>query len=193
MRVLVLHAHPNPESYNAALYRRAVERLKVAGHEVDACDLHEEDFQPVLSRAERVGYHAIPANRAPVEAYVQRLEKAEALVLVYPVWNFGFPAILKGFIDRVFLPGVSFRIVDGLVRPNLQHITKLMVITTYGGPRWRAFLMGDPPRKFATRVLRALIKPTASRSYLAHYDMNRSTDATRKAFMANVDAALAKF
>jgi NAD(P)H dehydrogenase (quinone) len=193
MRVLVLHAHPNPESYNAALYRLTVERLKAAGHEVDACDLHDEDFQPVLSKAERLGYHAIPANRAPVEAYVQRLERAEALVLIYPVWNFGFPAILKGFIDRVFLPGVSFKIVDGLVRPSLQHITKLMVITTYGGPRWRAFLVGDPPRKYATRVLRALIRPTASSSYLAHYDMNRSTDATRKAFIDKVVAALAKF
>ncbi|MGL4439767.1 MAG: NAD(P)H-dependent oxidoreductase [Bosea sp. (in: a-proteobacteria)] len=193
MRVLVLHAHPNPESYNAALYRLTIERLTAAGHEVDACDLHDEDFQPVLSRAERVGYHAIPMNRMPVEAYVQRLEKAEALVLIYPVWNFGFPAILKGFIDRVFLPGVSFKIVDGLVRPNLQHITKLMVITTYGGPRWRAFLVGDPPRKFATRVLRTLIKPTGSSSYLAHYDMNRSTDITRKAFLARVEAALATF
>lgn len=193
MRVLVLHAHPNPGSYNAALYHLAVERLKASGHEVDACDLYEEDFQPVLSRTERAGYHAIPANRAPVEAYVQRLEQAEALVLVYPVWNFGFPAILKGFIDRVFLPGVSFRIVDGLVRPNLQHIRKLMVITTYGGPRWRAFMVGDPPRKFATRVLRALTKPTGTSDYLAHYDMNRSTDATRKAFIGEVDAALARF
>jgi putative NADPH-quinone reductase len=193
MRVLVLHAHPNPESYNAALFRLALERLKACGHDVDACDLYEEEFQPVLSRAERAGYHAIPANRSPVEAYVRRLEQAEALVLVYPVWNFGLPAILKGFFDRVFLPGVSFRIVDGLVRPNLQHVRKLMVVTTYGGPRWRAFLVGDPPRKYATRVLRALIKPTASRSYLAHYDMNRSTDATRKAFLARVDAALAQF
>lgn len=193
MRVLVLHAHPSRESYNAMLYRLAIERLTASGHQVDACDLYEEDFQPVLSRAERAAYHAIPANRAPVENYVQRLEKADALVLVYPVWNFGLPAILKGFIDRVFLPGVSFKIVDGLVRPNLQHVRKLMVITTYGGPRWRAFLVGDPPRKFATRVLRALIKPTASSSYLAHYDMNRSTDATRAAFIDKIGSALAKF
>jgi putative NADPH-quinone reductase len=123
---------------------------------------------------------------------VQRLEAAEALVLVYPVWNFGFPAILKGFLDRVFLPGVSFRIVDGLVRPNLQHISRLMVVTTYGGPRWRAFLVGDPPRKFATRVLRALIKPAGKMRYLARYDMNRSTDASRSAFIGQVKAAVAR-
>ncbi len=193
MRVLVLHAHPNPDSFNAVLYRQVVTGLRARGHAVDACNLYEEDFQPVMSRAERVGYHAIPDNRGPVEDHVRRLEQAEALVLVYPVWNFGLPAILKGYVDRVFLPGVSFKLVEGRVRPNLQHIGKLMVVTSYGGPRWRAFLIGDPPRKYATRVLRALIRPAGSMQYLAHYDMNRSTDATRAAFMARVDAALSGF
>ncbi|MCX7342025.1 MAG: NAD(P)H-dependent oxidoreductase [Hyphomicrobiales bacterium] len=193
MRVLVLHAHPNPESFNAALYRQVVAGLSARGHGVDACDLYDEDFQPVMSRAERLGYHASPDNRGPVEDHVRRLEQAEALVLVYPVWNFGLPAILKGYLDRVFLPGVSFKLVEGRVRPNLQHIGKLMVVTSYGGPRWRAFLIGDPPRTYATRTLRALIRPAGSMQYLAHYDMNRSTDATRAAFMARVDAALAGF
>jgi NAD(P)H dehydrogenase (quinone) len=59
--------------------------------------------------------------------------------LVFPVWNFGYPAILKGFLDRVFLPGVSFRLVDGKVKPNLTHIRKLAAVTTYGGTRLRAF------------------------------------------------------
>ena len=54
-----------------------------------------------------------------------RLQAAEALVLCFPVWNFGYPAILKGFFDRVFLPGVSFKMVDGKVRPNLWNIRKL--------------------------------------------------------------------
>jgi NAD(P)H dehydrogenase (quinone) len=193
MRILVIHAHPDPESYNGALFRRTVAGLTAAGHEVDACDLHEEDFQPVLTRAERRGYHAIPANRAPVETHVHRLERAEALVLVHPVWNFGMPAILKGYFDRVFLPGVSFKLVEGRVRPNLGHIRKIMVVTTYGGARWRALLMGDPPRKFATRVLRALMGTGGQLSYLAHYDMNRSTPDTRAAFLAKVDQALARF
>ncbi len=193
MRVLVLHAHPDPDSFNAALFREVVAALREGGHEVDACDLYEEGFEPVLSRAERRGYHAIPANRAPVEDHVRRIERAEALVLVHPVWNFGTPAILKGYFDRVFLPGVSFRLVDGRVRPNLQHIRKLAIVTTYGATRLRAWLAGDPPRKYATRVLRALIRPAAPIAYLAHYDMNRSTDATRGAFMARVKADMARF
>ena len=54
-------------------------------------------------------YNDTSANRQPCASYVDRLLAANALVLMYPVWNEGFPAILKGFLDRVFLPGVSFR------------------------------------------------------------------------------------
>jgi putative NADPH-quinone reductase len=192
MRVLVLYAHPDPDSFGAALHRAVVEELRAAGHEVDDCDLYAEDFQPVLTRAERVGYHDLAHNRAPVSRYVDRLLSAEALVVVTPVWNFGWPAILKGFFDRVFLPGVSFRLVDGKVGGALTNIRRLTVVTSYGGTRWRAFMAGDPPRRIATRVLAAVTGLGATVSYLAHYDMNRSTDATRRAFLARVRAHVAK-
>ncbi len=192
MRVLLLYAHPNPESYGAALRRVTLDALLAAGHDVDECDLHAEGFQPVLTRAERLAYHDIPANLAPVAADVARLMAAEALVIVTPVWNFGWPAILKGYFDRVFLPGVSFRLEDGKVRGALTGIRHLVVVTTYGGSRWRALMAGDPPRKIATRVLRAVTEFRARVTYLAHYDMNRSTDATRTAFLARVRAAVAK-
>lgn len=192
MRVLVLYAHPNPESFVAALHRTVVETLRRAGHEVDDCDLYAEGFDPVLTYEERVGYLAIPENRKPVESYVQRLERAEALVLVFPVWNFGFPAILKGFLDRVFLPGVSFKLVNGLATPNLTHLKTLVAVTTYGATRWRAFLLGDPPRKVVTRMLRVLVAPVARRHYLALHDMNRQTPEGRAAFLAKVERTLGR-
>jgi putative NADPH-quinone reductase len=186
MRVLVLYAHPNPESYGAALHRTVVSALEDAGHVVDDCDLYAEGFDPVLTYDERMAYHDVPGNRAPVAEYVRRLENAEALVLVFPVWNFGFPAILKGFLDRVFLPGVSFRIEDGLVQPNLTHLKRLVAVTTYGAPRWRAMLMGDPPRKVVMRMLRVLVAPNARARYLALHDMNRQTQDGREAFLRRV-------
>jgi putative NADPH-quinone reductase len=133
-----------------------------------------------------MAYHDVPGNRAPVADYVRRLEHAEALVLVFPVWNFGFPAILKGFLDRVFLPGVSFRIENGLVQPNLTHLKCLVAVTTYGAPRWRAMLMGDPPRKVVMRMLRVLVAPNARARYLALHDMNRQTQDGREAFLRRV-------
>lgn len=192
MRVLVLYAHPNPESFGAALHRAAVEALTQVGHEVDDCDLYAEGFDPVLSREGRVGYHDVPANTEAVRGYVERVQAAEALVLCFPVWNYGYPAMLKGFFDRVFLPGVSFKLVDGVVRPNLWNIRRLAAVTTYGGSRWRALLMGDPPRKVVCRAVRTVCHPTARPRYLAHYDMNRSTPESRTAFLAKVRETMAR-
>ena len=184
-RALVLFAHPCPESFSAALHARTVETLCGRGWDVDDCDLNAEGFDPVLTEAERRGYHETPANEGPVADHVARLRAADALVMVFPVWNFGFPAILKGYLDRVFLPGVSFRLEDGRVRPNLTHITRLAAVTTYGGTRWRATMAGDPPRKCVTRAIWHVTRPDRMR-YLALYDMNRADDAARGAFLDRV-------
>ncbi|TGQ17173.1 flavodoxin family protein [Mesorhizobium sp. M2E.F.Ca.ET.166.01.1.1] len=193
MNILVLYAHPVETSFNAGLHRTIVERLSAAGHTIDDCDLYAEDFDPRLTRTERLGYHDQRSPADAVAGYVERLQNAEALVLSFPVWNYGYPAILKGFFDRVFLPGVSFKLVDGKVRPTLHNIRKMAAVTTYGGSRFRAMLMGDPPRKIVKRMLRATIRPGAPVSYLAHYSMNLSTDETRKAFMAKVAATMDAF
>lgn len=185
MKALVLFAHPCPESLSAALHARVVESLQGCGWEVDDCDLNAEGFDPVLSEAERRGYHEVPGNVGPVADHVARLRAAEALVLVFPVWNFGFPAILKGYFDRVFLPGVSFRLEKGKVKPNLTHIRKLAAVTTYGGTRWRAFMAGDPPRKVVTRAVWHVTRPEKMR-YLALYDMNRATRADHAGFLDRV-------
>ncbi|MBZ9985969.1 NAD(P)H-dependent oxidoreductase [Mesorhizobium sp. BH1-1-5] len=193
MKVLVLFAHPVETSFNAGLHRTIVERLVAAGHSIDDCDLYAEDFDPRLTRAERLGYHDQRGPNDAVAGYVERLKNADALVLSFPVWNYGYPAILKGFFDRVFLPGVSFELVDGKVQPTLHNIRKMAAVTTYGGSRFRAMLMGDPPRKIVKRMLRATIKPGAPVSYLAHYSMNLSTDETRNAFMTRVATTMDAF
>jgi putative NADPH-quinone reductase len=100
----------------------------------------------VLSRQERIDYHDPSINRVAVADHVERLLAAEALVLCFPVWNFGLPALLKGFFDRVFLPGVSFDLgADGRIEPRLQHIRKIATIATYGRARARS------PGTWATR------------------------------------------
>ena len=184
-RALVLYAHPCDDSFASALHNTVVETLTQRGWDVDDCDLYKEGFDPVLSDAGRRGYHDEPDNIEPVKNYVERLRAADALILCFPVWNFGYPAILKGFFDRVFLPGVSFKLVDGKVRPNLTQIKKLAAVTTYGGTRMRATLAGDPPRMVVKRAVWHVTRPTKMR-YLALYDMNRATDAKRAAYIAKV-------
>lgn len=185
MKALVLFAHPCEESFGAALHQKIVASLAERGWDVDDCDLYAENFQPVLTTEERRAYHNEPENCGPVQTYVDRLRAAEALIFSFPVWNFGYPAILKGFLDRVFLPGVSFKIVDGKVAPNLEHIKKLAAVTTYGGTRMRAFGAGDPPRKHFTRAVWHVTRPEKMK-YLALYDMNRASDAKRASFLEKV-------
>ncbi len=192
MRVLVLYAHPVETSFNAALHAAIVEALK-RSHAVDDCDLYAENFDPRLTREERLGYHEVGPNIAPVRTYVERLQSAEALVLSFPVWNFGYPAILKGFFDRVFLPGVSFDLVDGRLERRLTNIRKIGAVCTYGGSRLRALAAGDPPRRAVKRVLRAQTGLSTPVTYLAHYDMNHATEAKCGAFLARVKEKMAAF
>lgn len=193
MRVLVLYAHPVETSFGAAVHAKVVETLRQAGHEVDDLDLNAEGFSPVLTREERLSYHDTAVNREPVADYVRRVLWAEALVISTPIWNFGFPAILKGFFDRVFLPGVSFEMRGETLVPCLHNIKKLAAVVTYGGTRWRALLVGDPPRKIVKRVLRATIHPLGSVTYLAQYDMNHTRPEIRAAFLDKIGATLARF
>jgi NAD(P)H dehydrogenase (quinone) len=187
MRVLVLYAHPVETSFVAALHAQVVEALRLRGHEVDDCDLNAEGFDPVMSRQERIDYHDKAVNRARVAPYVERLLAAEALVFVFPVWNYGFPAILKGFVDKVFLPGVSFELsAEGDYSPCLRSVKKLAAVCTYGGSRWRTVLMGDPPRRVVKRSLRSLVGLGASCDYLAHYDMNHTKPERRARFLDEV-------
>jgi NAD(P)H dehydrogenase (quinone) len=187
MRVLVLFAHPVATSFVAALHAEVVRTLRNRGHEVDDCDLNAEGFDPVLTQQDRLDYYDLARNRARVAPYVDRLLAADGLILVFPVWNYGYPAILKGFFDKVFLPGVSFTLNGvGGITPILHNIKRMAAVCTYGGSRWRTIMMGDPPRRIFNRSLRALVAVEAKRRYLAHYDMNRTTAEKRARFLAEV-------
>lgn len=192
MRVLVVYCHPVEISFNAALHAHVVQSLREAGHEVDDCDLYAEGFNPVMSREERLGYHEVPANQLPVQGYVDRLQRAEALVLCFPTWCFGLPAMLKGFFDRVLMPGVAFDISDPAnVRPALTHLKRISAVVTYGRPRWTAWFMGDPPRKMITRYLRLLSGSKARVRYHACYHLNVASRARLDAFRLRVGHAMA--
>jgi NAD(P)H dehydrogenase (quinone) len=194
VRVLVVHAHPVETSYCAALDKIVVDELQRAGHSVDRLNLYAEAFEAVLSREERLLYHEVPANLTPaIRPYVERVLAAEGIVFVYPVWNFGLPAILKGFFDRIFVPGVAFEMRGGTLVRVLPPKRKVAVVSTYGGDRLRAFLVGDPPRKVACRVFRALFRPRGGVRYLALYDMNNNGPARLEAFKARVAREMAAF
>ena len=190
MRVFILYANPVATSFGAALHKQVVVTLQSRGHEIDDCDLYLESFDPIMSTEERIAYHDTATIRTRVPPYADRLLAAEALVLVYPVWNEGFPAILKGFFDRVFIPGVSFKIgPDGVAKPSLVNLKRIAAVCTYGADRLTTFLLGDPPRRVVKRLLRAMPGHGVRCDYLAHYDMNHTTPERRAPFVAKVKLA----
>jgi NAD(P)H dehydrogenase (quinone) len=191
MRVLYIYCHPLPESFHAGILKESLAGLAEAGHEVDLLDLYNEGFDPVLSEVGRREYHDLSKNQKGLEGHIERLRRAEALVLQFPTWTFGLPAMLKGYFDRIMMPGVAFDLTDPAnVKPMLGNIKNLVGITTYGRPRYVAFYVGDPPRKTVTRYLPRLMSGRTKVSYHALYHMNIATLEQRTAFMGRVRKAM---
>src|SRR5262249_26087620 len=149
-----VYAHPNPDSFNAAILRTAINALRTAGHQVDILSLYDEQFSASMTADERRRYDSNdPIMDSQVRRHAELLLQAEALVFVYPTWWFGVPAILKGWLERVFLPGVAFTLDSKRkVRPNLRNLRRLVGITTYGSPYWYVRLAGDAGRRTLRRA-----------------------------------------
>ncbi len=196
MRVLVVHCHPVETSYSAALYERVQGSLAAAGHEVVALDLYAAGFAAALSREERLHYYDVGHLPPALEPYARQLETVEGVVLVYPTWWFGMPALLKGYFDRVWKPGVAFDIgpEGGVVTDRLKNIRRFAVVTTYGSPWWLIRLyLGGPDRKIIKRGLGRLCAADCRISWLALYDMDKAKPAALAAFLDRVARAMSRF
>ena len=120
MRIFIVHAHPEPQSFNSAMTREATQALRAAGHDVDISDLYAMGFNPVSDRrnfvtvdnpqyyrqqSEEAYAAAHDGFAADIQAEMDKLFRCDVLILQFPLWWFGLPAILKGWIDRVFASG----------------------------------------------------------------------------------------
>jgi putative NADPH-quinone reductase len=189
VRVLVIYCHPVAESFAAAAHATVLEALAAGGHAVTDVDLYAEGFDPVMSRQDRLDYQNTARNVRPVRKYDEQLATAEAIVLVYPAWWYGMPAMLKGYFDRVWLPGVAFDVApDGQVLTDrLKQIRRIVVVTTYGASWWMVrVLLGDPARKLVSRAIRALCARNCRVDWYVQYDMDRATPQRLRRFLDRV-------
>lgn len=194
MRVLMVYCHPVEGSFNAAVRDRALAALRVAGHQVDLVDLYREGFDPVLSTAERQAYLADTAwVVARVQRHVDLLKAAEGLLFVYPTWYYGPPAMLKGWLERTWLPDVAFTVPrqkGDKPGPGLRHVRWLGCITTSGSPWWWLQLIRDPGRMLFVRGLRALMARRCKVTWLQLFSMNNATEVDRTKFLDRVERTL---
>lgn len=192
MNVLVIYCHPLAGSYAAAMKTRVLAGLAGAGHAVRLVDLYGEEFPAAMSATERRNYHEAGTNEAPVAAHLDHIRWAEALVFVYPTWWYGLPAMLKGWMDRVLVPHVAFKMPTESqgIRGNLRNIRRIQVVTSCGATWWLSKLMGEPGRKTLLRGLRAICHPLCRTRYLALYRMDTVTAEKRRAHLDRIEAAM---
>ncbi len=196
MRALVVYCHPRSESFTAAVRDKVLERLSAFGADVRVIDLYGQGFQPALTAHEHEIYEDESTNKEPVAEEIEALKWCNTLIFVYPTWWYGLPAMLKGWLDRVMVPGVAFVMPQGAndtIKPGLQHITRLGVFTTCGASFWLTSFIGAPGRRTLIRGVGLLCKRPLKTAFAAHYLMDSSTDASRTAHLDRVAKKMDRF
>jgi NAD(P)H dehydrogenase (quinone) len=196
MRTLVVQSHPSEVSYGARVREAAVRGLRAAGDEVDVLALGPLGFRAAMSAEERAAYHSSEPILDPMVAeHAALVRRAEHLVFVYPTWWSGLPAQLKGWLDRVLVPGVAFSIdpLTQRVRPGLAELRHITGVSTYGGRRPATFLVADGGRRTLTRTLRLSCEHRLVRTrWLAQRRMDDAGEAEKEAFLAKVERRVAR-
>lgn len=190
MDVLVVCAHPRQDSYTHAVTDAAVRGFTRAGHDVTTLDLYALGFAPAMTAAERAAYHGDGLLLDPLtREHAALVRRAEVLAFIYPTWWSGPPAILKGWLERVLVPGVAFRFdARGKVRPALTHVRRIVGVSTYGAPWTFVKLLHDGGRRMLTRALRMNcggLRTTTT--WLGLYSIDTLGDTERRAFLDRVE------
>lgn len=191
MRTLVVYCHPDPSSFVAAVHERAVATLRDRGHEVRTTDLYASGFDPLFSADERDRHVEVGAHPSVV-SHVADLQWCQRLVLVYPTWWSGQPAMLKGWIERVWVRGAAWDLPVGgnRLRGRLKNVRRLVAITTHGSSKLVNSVQGEPGKRVLTRTLRAVCHPLARTQWIAMYGVDTATDVERRAFLDTVARSL---
>lgn len=193
MKVLIVYCHPVEGSFCSAMRDAAADGFRQAGHSVEIIDLTADNFDPVMSADEWASYY-LRDEQVPigVETYIQQVTEAEILCFVYPTWWSGLPAQLKGWIERVMVLGVAFRLnSNNKVRPALLNVKRIYVVSTFGSPRWYVRFINDNGKRVLSRALR-LSTGRASLRALALYAMDTQTDENRRQFLAKITRTMAR-
>jgi len=163
------------------------------GHKVTLEDLYAENFDPVLTVAERKSYYSGAYDSSTVLKEVERLKAAECIVIVFPTWWFGFPAILKGWFDRVWGPGIAYDHASdfGPITPRLSNLRKVLAVTTLGAPWWvDRLIMWQPVKRVIKIALLGACGKNSSFQYLCLYKSEKLSDKTIARFEHKIDRAL---
>ena len=196
MKCLVVIAHPVAGSLCHTMAQVAISALTAKGHEVTLEDLYLSDFSPTLTASERQSYYSPAFDSAAVRDQINRLLSAEALVLVFPTWWFGFPAILKGWFDRIWTPGVAYdHATDfGPIKPMLLNLRRTLAVTSLGSPWWvDRFVLRQPVKRILKTALLGACAPRCQFDMLSLYKAESLTQSQVSLFCSRIEHVLSSW
>jgi putative NADPH-quinone reductase len=194
MQVLVVFAHPRRDSFSHAVFETTLTALRNAGHVVNSINLYEDEFDPRMTAGEYVAYRTSnPICSEQVRRYAELLTATEALVFVYPTWWWGLPAILKGWLERVLVPGVAFEFGPSRhnLVPNLTALRRIVGVTTYGSTWLYTKVFNDAGRRMLVRTVRLVCNRSTRSTWVAMYEIDASKPEQRRAFLTKIERTLA--
>ena len=196
MKILIVTAHPTENSLCGLFTEKITSFLNSTGHDVQVENLYENQFDPVLSIDERLSYYRANYDSSMVSEEMQRLVNSDALVIIFPTWWFGFPAILKGWFDRVWAPTVAYDHADdyGPIKPRLHNLKKAFVLTTLGAPWWADYLILRRPVKRTLRfALLGACARTCKLKFLSFYKCESVDPVRVTKQIGKIESELTKF
>ena len=172
MHVRIVTAHPLQDSLTQRFADQLQTDLQARRHSVDLLNLYDADFAPALTAEERAGYYTSRFEDTT------GLRDLDGLILVFPTWWFGLPAILKGWIDRSFLPGVAFAHDPdgGALKPALPRLRSVLAVTTMGAPGFYDHLFARRPVFHALKY--GVVKPCAAKARFRQLTLYRAEHVT---------------
>jgi len=141
-QILIINGHPDKQSYNYALSEAYKEGASKTNAVITQINISGLEFNPNLE----FGYRQRTELEPDLLDAIEKIKKANHIVWVFPIWWYGYPALMKGFIDRTFLPGITFDPIEGKALPNkLMKGKSARIIITADTPKWYDYLFMKRP------------------------------------------------
>ena len=191
--MLVVHCHPLPDGFIPAALTRVRAGLDASGADVRLHDLYAEGFEPELSATEH-RTHVEPGVGDDLSQHAEDLQWCDTLLLVYPTWWSGQPAMLKGWIDRVWASGVAWELPEGAdrLRPTLRNVRQIIAVTSHGSPKHLNVLQGEGGKRVLFRSLRTMCHPLTRSHWLAYYGIDADDVPRQDAFLDALPGKIAR-
>ena len=189
---MVLVLADDPAAHGDGLRRTVESVLTAGGHVTDVIDLDAGGFNPAMSTAGRRAYHSgQPLVEPDVADFGPRVRAAEALIFVYRAGWTGLSPRMKGFMDRTFVPGVGFHLVDGKLQRGLPGVRRVVAVAVHERSRWEMRRGRDGGRRILLRTVRLIVHPRSRQRYVALYDSPPArAAAARRRFDKRLDRTL---